>query len=189
MTLPIFFHHEKINLDCFSENISNVSPCENISLMRWSNNVCNEGLVHCAALRGFFEGVVPLFGNGYPSEGRGSVIFLFYIGSMRVELTFGCCQNSNTVTCSLPGFSFLKGDVCVPQFKMAQSNNSELKFIGYLTEKLALKMFYFSLFNFVPERPHADPKNTVFKVKWTWVTGSRGNFSETIDNSHRSFEC
>ena len=104
-------------------------------------------------------------GTDIPQKAEGASSFLFYNGSVTVELTFDCCQNSNTVTCSLPGFFSLKRNICVPQFKMAQSNNSELKFIGYLTENLALKIFHFSLFNFVPEWPHVDPKNIVFKME------------------------
>ena len=114
---------------------------------------------------------------------------VFYIGCL-------CCggwinlwllQKSKTVTRFLPGFSSWKRDVfgCHNSKWLDQQFWNEV-FLGYPIQNVALKFFCFSLFRFVPEKPLMEPKTTLFwKMGWTWIAGSRLDFSQVKDNSRK----
>ena len=99
--------------------------------------------------------------------------------------SFGCCENPKPVMYFLPGFLTLTRDVWVSRFKTARPKNFEMKFFGYFTKNITLKSCCFWLFSLLPEKPHADPKNFLFGMGWTWVAGSTLNFSDAKHNSQK----
>ena len=79
-----------------------------------------------------------------------------------VELTFSHCKKSKTVTYFLPEFSSLNRDVLGAVIQNGSSENFEIVFSKYHGGNVASTFFCLSLFSFVPEKPHVDPKTHCF---------------------------
>ena len=95
----------------------------------------------------------------------GTFFFIFFLGTVMCGLTFGRCSNSNLIMPFLPEFYYRKRAVWVPQSKVARPKISKWIFFGYLTKNVAHKFFCFGLANFGPEKPHVNPKKTLF-LRW-----------------------
>ena len=93
------------------------------------------------------------------------VFFIFFICAVMVEVTFGRCQNSKTVTCLRPGFSSLKRDVWVPQREMTRPKISGRSFLETLPKTWHWQFFWFQSVQFWARESARGPKKALF-LRW-----------------------
>ena len=95
-------------------------------------------------------------------HGVENLVFVFFIGTVVFELTFGRCENSKLVTCLFPVFLSFNRDLWVPQSQKNSTKNFEMTFFLDTLSKSFHSKKCFRFFPLVPEKPRVDPKKKLF---------------------------
>ena len=121
------------------------------------------------------RGVVPLDGD-LLHMAKAASFFIFFIVSLMMELTFGCCKNSKS-TCDLPGFLSRKKDFWVVLLEWLDRTFGNVFWIPSTKPSTKHPGFLAVFFSFreVPRGP-SDPSSSHLKYN---VFGSTCGFSDT----------
>ena len=88
--------------------------------------------------------------------------FVFFIRTAMVDLTFNRWESSKNSHVLSSRIFILEKALWGGAIRNGSTKNFKMMIFGYLTKYGAFDVFCFSLFAFVPEKPHVDPKKHCF---------------------------